>query len=116
MTREEKMGALLLVVLALAFAGYLVWSNQPPAPAARVEPPTVRAGAVLTTLPGIERRKGLPAAAIVCRPAAGEIAGIRRGRRLAGGALYFDVKITQTCYGWIDAAHLDVAPAVLLRY
>lgn len=101
----------LLVVAILSLTAAILISTAYTRPAAAPTPqlPTIRAGALLTTLPGIESRVEPDSAAIVCRPPAGTRASIRRRQSLADHTLYYDVKVDEDCYGWIDAAHLDIA-------
>jgi hypothetical protein len=116
----EWLGAAAIVaVCVLVFAA--LWLSDPAqrtvsrtAPAA---PLAIRVDTMLTTLPGLETRPQLAGAAIVCRPKAGERAAIRRGERLPNGALYFDVKVSPTCYGWVHVGQLvGVAPETIERY
>lgn len=119
MKRNELLGAIALIAVCV-LVGWFLWANDPehrPAAPASAAPPTVRADAVLTTLPGIETRPDLPEAAIICRPQAGTPVAIRRGQRLADGALYLDVKVSSNCYGWVHVGNLvGVSPETINRY
>jgi hypothetical protein len=120
MKRNELIGAIALLAVCI-LVGWFLWTNDPAhrtavrsTPAA---PPTVRADTVLTTLPGLEERAADTPAVVICRPQAGERVAIRRGQRLADGALYLDVKVSPNCYGWVHVGNLvGVSPETINRY
>lgn len=115
MSRQEWMGAAVLLLAALA-VGVGLWARDHPAAGPAAAPAitsVVSAGSVLTTMPGVEARAAENPAVVTCRVAEDSIVRLRRAMRIVGGLLYLDVLAGPRCGGWVGAAWVDNYPAWL---
>lgn len=120
MQRNEWIGvAALIAVCVVVFA--VLWMRDPqhrlsaqlPAAATPAGPPTLSAGSLLVTMPGLESQAAENPAVVLCQPAEAGEAQIERAMKIADGTLYLDVQVRPRCGGWTPADQVQNYPAWL---